>query len=352
MKRECDNYPDLNHENCILDPYETATVEHFESQGFTVERLCTVWLPDGEVAPDFRITDDKGWRCLCEVKKLTSSTGALSESDWKYTNRIEFERLKAVAEEKKVRLIARPDQIKLWEGEIPYPEEGRNTEEKEREYEKAITDLLMQSSVSNSSLKVTIHRGDPFIWTEKERREFVDELVRDLEVIGQGQVPWNWERTPFGVIGSFSRKRDYGRSIRNHIEVREKQTSPLVIKSRSYLGINWKRIEKNCRGAQRQIRDRLKRETRPEDIVRLVVVFLSKDLIFEYYPQMEKLENEINRHILSKCPELSAVAICKVSEICDISQSFGPFLVFHTKDPNMPSVLKHAFPDSSSVWLF
>ena len=88
MKRECDNYPDLNHENCILDPYETAVVEHFESQGFTVEKLCIAWLPDGEVVPDFRITDDEGWRCLCEVKKLTSSTGALSESDWKYTNRM------------------------------------------------------------------------------------------------------------------------------------------------------------------------------------------------------------------------------------------------------------------------
>jgi hypothetical protein len=53
MKRECDNYPDLNHENCILDPYETAVVEHFESQGFTVDKLCTAWLPDGEVVPDF-----------------------------------------------------------------------------------------------------------------------------------------------------------------------------------------------------------------------------------------------------------------------------------------------------------
>ena len=67
---------------------------------------------------------------------------------------------------------------------------------------------------------------------------------------------------------------------------------------------------------------------------------------------IQKLESEINRHVLSKSPELSAVAICKVSELCDTSRSFGPFLVFHTKDPNMPSVPKHAFPDSSSIWLF
>ena len=273
MKRECDSYPDLNHENCILDTYEIAVAEHFTTQGFKVEKLCTAWVPEGEGVPDFLITGHADLRCLCEVKRITSSSGALSESDWKYANRMEFERLRAEARERNVRLITHPDQRKLFKGEIPYPEEGRNTEEKEKEYEDAITDLLMKSSVGNSPLNVTIHREDPFIWTRKERHAFADELVMALEVVGQGQVPIHWEETPLGLIGSYSRKRDFGRSIRNQIDVRKKQIGPLTVKSRSYLGINWRRIEKNCKGAQRQIRDRLKRESAPEEIARLVFVF-------------------------------------------------------------------------------
>ena len=141
MNRECDNYPGLNHEDCTPDPYEAAVAYHFESQGFRAEKLCAARLPDGEVTPDFQISDDEYWRCLCEVTRLTSSAGALSESEWQYANRMEFEQLKAASKKGNFRLIARPDQIKLWKGEIPYPEEGRNTEEKERVYENAIANM-------------------------------------------------------------------------------------------------------------------------------------------------------------------------------------------------------------------
>jgi hypothetical protein len=175
MKRECDGFPDLNHKSCILDPYETIVADYFESRDFSVERLCAAWLPDRERTPDFRITDAKGWRCLCEVKGLTVSTGALTKADWVRANRMEFERQKAAAEKMGVRLVGSPKQMMLGRGKIPYPGE-RNTEEKERQYERAIYALLKERLGANRPLRIVIYRNDILVWTDEERKKFVDSV--------------------------------------------------------------------------------------------------------------------------------------------------------------------------------
>jgi hypothetical protein len=350
MKKECASFPNLNHEDCELDFYETAVADYFESRGLSVERLCVACLSEGEKAPDFRITDASGQRCLCEVKKLESSTGAPTKSDWEYDNRTEFELLIEDARKTNVPLIATPDQIKYWKGEIPYPK--RSTEEKERAHERAIIKLLQQSPVANQSLEIIIHRDDPWEWTDEEQREFVDNLVKNLELISKGPVPWDWNEDLPGMITShYDRERDDGWRIRNFIEVRRTGHS-LVVKSHSYLGVNWKAVEDNCHQAQKQIRDRLKREPRPEEVARLVVLFLKANLVFLYVPHIEKLVSDVDRHVLSKFPDLSAVAFCMVSEIRNtIALSLPPqggFLVFPTASTCVPSIASHVFDDGHS----
>ena len=114
--------------------------------------------------------------------------------------------------------------------------------------------------------------------------------------------------------------------------------------------MNWKPIKDNCRRAQEQIRDRLKRELIPDKVSRLVVLFLTTDLTSTYRPQqLEKLTNEINRRVLSRFPVLSAAVFRKVF-VGDTVQPSGPFLVFHTRNPDIPAIPRRVFGDESAIW--
>lgn len=100
-----------------------------------------------------------------------------------------------------------------------------------------------------------------------------------------------------------------------------------------------------CRKAQRQIVDRLKYESEREKVVRLVVIFLEQNLLFEYFPKIGELEFDVNRRILSKFPKFSTVAFC---ENFDSRFSHANFLVFHTANTNIPSLPRNIFDDGYS----
>ena len=367
MKKECNRFPELNHKSCALDPYEKIVVEYLESRGFGMEKLCTEWLPEGERTPDFRVTGDKNLCYLCEVKALTSSTGALTKSDWKYANRLEYEQLKKLAESQNVPIVVTRDQMRLWKGEISYPTGGRATADTEREYEKKLKDYLNDSSVADKGLEIVLHRGDWFVWTEEEIIEFGDYLIEKLELISKGQVPRGWNKDFWMINGYYRKEREDIWYLSNQIVV-TKSGSPLSVRVESYLGVNWKAVEGECRKAQSQIRDRLMREDTPDKIARLVFIFLEGDLIFSYFPDVEKLSKEVKRRIFSKFPKLSAVAFCRVSKIdvetethMDYSETiahFFPeisewgrkrFLVFHTSNDNIPRLPNEVFEDGFST---
>jgi hypothetical protein len=175
--------------------------------------------------------------------------------------------------------------------------------------------------------------------------------VEGWDEISRGQVPRYWEMGSPGVFtGHYSKKRNHGRYIYNSVKVEQIGCSLVVECWPLYLGINWKPIKDNCRRAQEQIRDRLKREPIPDKVSRLVVLFLTTDLTSTYRPQqLEKLTNEINRRVLSKFPELSAAVFCRVF-VGDTVQPSGPFLVFHTRNPDIPAIPRRVFGDESAIW--
>jgi len=348
MIKECDNYPELNHEDCILDPAERAIGEYFEKQGLSVERICSVKHGIGTKNPDFRLVDSDGSVCLCEVKAMLSSTGADTKGDWEYNYHVEFKQLIEKAQELGVIPVARPEQMKLWKGEIPYPKEGRNTEEKEKAYERDLDNLLNQTSANSLSFSITIHRGDPFIWTDKEKIEFIDVLAKNLLLIAEGHTPRNWNAYPGFIIGDYTKKREHGRRIHNTVEVRP-NNDLLSLKSYSYLGINWKSIEKRSHEAQRQINNRLEDEAKPESVARLVVILLSTNLVFHYASELDKLVSEIKRRFINKLPDLSAFAFCEVSGLEGNNDvSLGSFVVFHSDNNTAPPLPDSIFNEETS----
>lgn len=345
MQRECDKYLHLNHESCKLNQAESAVATFFESRGLSVERLCARWLSEKGLSPDFRMSRDNQPLFLCEVKLIWSSTAALPEGDWHYNNTEEYRRLIEESEKQKVPLLALPDQIALWKGEIPYPAEGRNTKQKERGYEEKIKQILNKLPVALLPLEVTLHRHDPFIWRDEEIQAFVIDLVEKLELIGSGQIPHDWY-CDFGTYsGHYRQPRDHGRFIHNFIRV-QKRGDHLVLNSISHLGINWQKIEKDCREAQRQIRFRLYQEHGGQDLARVVVLFIEEDLIYEYLPDLDKLKDQIKRHIQTKSPDLSAVAFCNpiVSDLANLR-----FIVFHLAQEHTLSLPKSIFDNGVSI---
>lgn len=345
MKKECDNYPNLNHEACEPNQYEEATAAYFESRGLFVERLCTRWLGEGRSSPDFRVSKEDKSQFLCEVKHVLSSTAALPETDWHYENKDQYKSLILQAKEQGMHLVAFPDQIALWKGEVPYPVDGRNTKQKESEYEQRIRDKLGKMPVAFYPLEVTLHRHDPFIWREDEIQQFVTYIAESLSLINVGRIPYNWH-CDFGLYtGHYRQPRDHGRFIQNFIEVRQ-QGHCLVINSISYLGANWLKIEKDCHEAQRQIRDRLEQEHGVQDIARIAMLFIEEDLIFEYSSEFPTLVSKIRRHIQSKSPELSAVAFCSDQLSPDIVNPH--FTVFHVAQGSVPPLDKAVFENGAS----
>jgi hypothetical protein len=348
MIKECDNYPELNHEDCSLDPAERAIGEYFENQGLSVERICSVKHQIGTKNPDFRLVDSDGSACLCEVKAMSSSTGADTKGDWEYSYRMESKQLIEKAQESGVIPVARPEQMKLWKGEIPYPKKGRNTEGKEKEYERDLNNLLNQTPAKSLSFSVTIHRDDPFIWTDEEKVEFVNVLAKNLLLIAEGQIPRNWDIYPGFIIGDYTKKREHGRRICNTVEVRS-SSDLLSLKSYSYLGINWKSIEKRSHEAQRQINNRLEDEAKPESVARLVVILLSTNLVFHYASELDKLKSEIKRRFISKLPGLSAFAFCEVAGLEGSNDvSLGSFVVFHSDNNTVPPLPDSIFNEETS----
>lgn len=345
MQKECDNYPNLNHGSCELDQYERAVVAFLESRGLAVERLCPICLPDATLSPDFKISEQNERQFLCEVKHILSSTAALPEADWRYNNREEYERLRETYQKDSVPIIALPDQIALWRQEVPYPEEGKNTKLLEEEYERKIRQALLKLPIATQPLSITVHRDDPYIWRDEETQDFISYLVENLNLIASGQTPHNWF-CDFGIYsGSYRKPRDHGRFINNSVHVR-REGSHLVFHSISYLDINWQKISKDCHEAQRQISYRLQREREPQNISRVVILFIEEDLIFQYISESDKLINEIRRHIQTKSPDLSAVAFCSASILSEPAKL--RFIVFHVASNNTPSLSKSVFDNRVS----
>ncbi len=160
----------------------------------------------------------------------------MTEADWRYANHAEFEYLKQEAKKIDAQLIVRPDQLKLWKGEILYPEGGRNTEQKEKEYEKDIKERLHSSKVANLHLEITLHRRDSLIWTESEKEAFIADLIDKLSLLEKGELPRNWHED-FGIVsGHYTQRRENGYHIQNDIEIR-KSTGFLNYNPSCYLNI-------------------------------------------------------------------------------------------------------------------
>ena len=347
MKKECDSYPNFNHEACALNQYEIAVATYFEHCGLVVERLCTSYLSNAQSSPDFRVFKESECLFLCEVMHVVSSTAALSEADWRYENAQEYKRLIAASKELSVSLVAFPDQIALWKGNIPYPAEGKNTKQREKEYEQKVKDALSRTPAAFYPLRVTLHRHDPFIWGDDEIQQFVFDIAEKLALIIDSQTPRDW--CCYGgplYVGHYRQPRDHGRFIKNSIEVR-RQGNCLELNSISYLGINWSRIEKRCHDAQIQIRDRLDRDHRAQNIARAVMIFIEEDLLFEYYPRFDELKGHVKRHIQAKSPELSAVVFCSDQRLPNLVNS--QFVIFRVAHGNTPVLGRDVFKNGDAV---
>jgi len=340
MKNECVNFPELNHQACRLKPHERIAADYFESRGLVVERLCTV--KSSENTPDFRMVNDEGIVYICEIKKPLSPMGNLTKQDWLYTNLAEFEQWKDEAKKQSAQLIVTVEQLKLANGEIPYSDKVRNTDLKEKENANKIRKWTAESVVANFPVTVAISRNDTFSWTESELKEFTNYLIENLILIGNGQMPNGWVVSLHTINGNYKKKRKDGRYIQNQIQV-VLGGEKLSLDVQYSLGMNWEAIEENSRKAQKQIKSQLHHETEPEKVIRLLVMFLEQDLYFQHFSEIDKLEMDINRRILQKFPELSAVAFC--------TQPFSPinFMVFHTSSGNIPSLPKNIFDDAHSL---
>ncbi len=277
----------------------------------------------------------------------------MTEADWRYANHAEYENLKQEAKKLDAQLIVRPDQLKLWKGEIPYPEEGRNTEQKEKEYGKDINERLHGSEVANLHLEITLHRRDSLIWTDSEKESFIADLIDKLSSIERGELPRNWHKDIEVVYGNYTQRRENGYRIQNDIEIREsKGPLKLILKPNPYLGVNWRSVEGVCSEAQRQIRGRLKREAVQKDFFRLVIILLTIDLVDRYYPEVDKLINEVKRRLFDKHPDISAIAFCEVSDLTkDETISLGRFLVFHIDNKGIPVLPVYVFEGDSNFQL-
>jgi hypothetical protein len=342
MKNECTDFPKLNHKNCQLEPHEKVTADYFESRGLSVERLCAVKSEISEKAPDFRFTDTDNAVYVCEVKKPESSMGSLTKPDEKYLDRAQFEKLVEEARRQNTTAAVTEEEWNFYNNRIPYPDEERNTDLKEKENTKKLKKWLKESSIGKSPVAVTISRNDSFHWTDEELHNFADYLVDSLRLIEKGQVPSYWSKDLHTLNGYYRKARDNGRYIQNQIQVIRTDRRFLVDIQYS-LGINWEAIEANSRQAQKQIKSQLQREPDPEKIIRLLVMFLEQDIYFQYFSEINKFEMDVNRRILQKFPEISAVAFC--------TQPFSAinFMVFHTSNKNIPSLPKNIFNDGYSL---
>lgn len=340
MESECVNFPKLNHEICQLALHEKVAAEYFESRGLIAERLCAV--KSSENTPDFRMVGDEGFVCLCEIKKPLSPMGNLTKRDWHHTNRVEFEQWKDEAKKQNVQLIVTSEQLKLANDEVPYSDEVRNTDLREMENFNKIREWLEDSIVAKFPLIVTISRNDIFNWIESELKEFTNDLIEKLGLISRGQIPNGWVVAYHTINGNYRRKRHDGRYIQNQIQV-VLGGEKLLLNVQFSLGMNWEAIEENSRKAQKQIKSQLQHEFEPEKVIRLLVMFLEHSLYFQYFSEIDKLEIDINRRVLQKFPELSAIAFC--------TQPFSSinFMVFHTSNSNIPSLPKNVFDDGNSL---
>ncbi len=273
MEKECVRFPKSKHTDCELNPDEKIMVDYFESRGLIVERLC-VGKPkkvDKEGTPDFRVTGEN-FVCICEVKRPDFPLGNLSKSDWKYANRLEFEKWKEEARKQNVSLVVTREQLKLANGEIPYPDYERNTSKLEKAKSKQILKLLEESAVGKFPLAVTIYRNDPLSWTQEELQGFVDDLVEKLSLIGAGKISpdWNVNGDFHFIHGEYRKARANGLYINNLIFVRLAEKGlKIEVMPNSNLGVNWKAVEGEgiCRKAHKQIKDHLLyREPKPEQV--------------------------------------------------------------------------------------
>ncbi len=344
MIEECIKFPELNHEVCQLQPHEKVVAKFFESRGLDVERLCAAKF-SGK-APDFRLTGKENFVCICEVKKPKSPMGNLTRKDREYLNRAEFEKLIEEARKQNVHPVVSFEQYLSYHNKTTYSDEERNTDLKEKDNAKKIKEWLRKSSVGKYPFAVTISRNDSFHWTEEELHDFANSLIDSLELIKSGQIPRYWSKDFHTINGHYRKVCKDGRCIQNQIQA-VRRRGPLMVDVQFSLGTNWETIEGDaiCRKAQRQIVDRLKYESEREKVVRLVVIFLEQNLLFEYFPKIDELEFDVSRRILSKFPEFSAVVFC---ENFDPHFSHANFLVFHTGNDNIPSLPRNIFDDGYS----
>ncbi len=151
--------------------------------------------------------------------------------------------------------------------------------------------------------------------------------------------------------GEYRRNRNDGRYICNYVTVSHTH-SRLSVHLHSYLGVNWKSVERECRDAKSQIRDRLQREPNPDKIARLVIMLLTEDLVFMYYSKQNELKEEINRRVFNKSPELSAIAFCEIPDTtknCAPILHHGNFAVFYTPNKSIQPLPSGIF-DKSAVY--
>lgn len=346
MKSECANFPELNHEICQLEPHEEIVANYFSSRGLNVERLCAV--KSNKKAPDFRFTGKENFVCICEVKKPDSPMGNLTKRDREYLARTEIEKLIEEAKEQNAIPIVTSEQWRLYHGETSYLDEKlRNTDSEEKKNARKIKEWLEKSPIRNFPFTVTIYRNDSFRWEEEELHDFTNYLIDSLQVIENGQVPRYWSKDFHTFNGQYRKARKDGRYVNNQIQV-VRTEKRLTVHVQFSMGVNWEAIEGDaiCRKAQRQIKERLKRqESEPEKVVRLVVIFMEQNLLFEYFSRIDELESEVNRRILSRFPEFSAVAFC---ENFDSRFARANFLVFHTANNAIPPLPRNIFNDGHS----
>lgn len=342
MKSECINYPERNHEACQLEPHEKVVADYFESHGLDVERLCAVKSRKNEKVPDFRFTNAENFVCICEIKKLESPMGNLTKTDKEYLDRTEFEKLVEEARKQNVLPIVTAEQWDLYQEKKLYPDEERNTSLKEKENAKKLKKWLNESSVEKSLLTVTISRHDSFHWTEEELHDFANYLIDSLRSIKNGEIPPYWSKDFHTINGHYRKVRRDEQYIQNQIQVVQ-TGDKLSVDVQFSMGMNWEGVVKNCRKAQNQIKSQLQHESAPEKVIRLLVMFLEQDLYFQYFSEIDKLEMDINRRILQKFQELSAVAFCTIS--------FSPvnFMVFHATSSNIPPLPEEFFDLGNSL---
>ena len=342
---ECKKFPKLNHKACELNPEEYITAKYFKSRGLKVEKLCAV--KSNENVPDFRLTDNNDFVCLCEIKKPESPMGNLTDNDRRFANRADFDKFVEDAIKQNATPIVTQEQWKLVHDDVSCQEE-RNTDVKERENARKIEKWVKETAVRKFPLTVIISRNDTFHWTDNELRDFVDFLVDNLKIISNGKIPRNWNKDFHIFTGHYRKMRTSGHFIQNQIQVMNTgyELDELKIDVQFFLGVNWEAVEANCRKAQKQIKSRLECEDNPESVVRLLVMFMEQDIYFKNISEFDKLELDVNRRIFSKFPELSAIAFC---ENFDPQFASANFRVFHTSNNSIPSLPKNIFNDGISI---